>query len=325
MSPRRFTPTDAVRTQDSLVRFWKSSRGPDFFQGWAEVRRRDGAPVYIPVPEHRAHFEVLTLAGARTYFVTEDMTALVQHAAQTMPDEPLLETDLPTPNGFVMLERVVVFPDVRGNNVALSAFAWRRIIVEGKVALYWSFYADVEDERDDYGRMRDASPQAKAVVRRAFVPEAVLLAEDLEVFGEPHATAEEIVGHYPHAASVETVRLTLSMMADFPRALFSLLNSSVTVLDEARAARSERRRLERSASPVTGDIVVVRLRRARHESAPAGESAVEWSHRWIVSGHWRNAWRPSVGAHRRVWVAPFVKGPEDRPLVVTRKVHVLER
>jgi hypothetical protein len=32
-----------------------------------------------------------------------------------------------------------------------------------------------------------------------------------------------------------------------------------------------------------------------------------------------------VQAHRLVWVAPFVKGPEDKPLVIPRRVHVLER
>lgn len=306
--------------QDETRRFWKSARGPAWFQAWGEMRRRDGAPVYIESPEARAHHEVITLAGARTYFVTEDMLALARHATETMPDEALLESDLPAPNGFLVFERGVVFPDVRGSQVVLTAFAWRRGVSDGRPYLFWTYYSDVEDDRDDYRRAH--GPTTRDYV---FPVTCALLAEDLEVFGEPAATAEDIVGHYVHAAGVESVKRTLVVMHDLPRALFSLLNSSITEAASERASRPVRRRLEKAKSPVTGDVVVIRLRRAHHEADAPATGSVEWSHRWIVSGHWRNAWRPSVGAHRRVWIAPFVKGPEDRPLVVTRKVHVLER
>lgn len=320
-APRRTSATEAVRLQDDLRKFWRTSRGTDYFQAWAEMRRRDGAPVYVEFPEERARLEVVTLSGARTYFVTSDMTALALHAVESMPEEPLLETDLPTPNGFLVFEEGVPFPDVRGKTVVMLAFAWRRVLLHGGVpALLWTYYSDVSDPRDEYAQAHeDKRPRESWPVR------AVLLAEDVEEFGVATASAEDIVGHYVHAAGVESVKRTLAMMHTLPRALFSLLNSSVTLASNERADRAERRRLERAQSPLTGDVVVVRLRRAHLEGATSGESPVEWSRRWIVSGHWRNAWRPSVQAHRRVWVAPFVKGPEGKPLVIPRRVHVLER
>jgi len=330
MTAPRVTPTDAVRIQDDLAKFWRSSRGPDFAQAWNEVRGRDGAPVFFPVPEERARAEVLTLKGARTYFVTEDMVALAEHAGATMPNEALLETDVPTPSGFVVLEGGLLFPDVRGKNVVVSALAWRRVMVAdaGGVnalpALFWTFYSDTLDDRDEYG----IDPDGTRSARRAWPTRYILLAEDAEEFDvvmDEDAAVAHIAAHYVHSAGVDAVRLTLQVMHKFPRALFALLNSSVATVTTERAQRAARRQLERANSPLTGDVVVIRLRRAHAEGTTPGESAVEWSRRWIVSGHWRKAWRPSVKAHRLVWIAPFVKGPEDKPLVIPRRVHVLER
>lgn len=61
-------------------------------------------------------------------------------------------------------------------------------------------------------------------------------------------------------------------------------------------------------------ITVVTLRRPK--GIPSGEANhVDWHQRWIVSGHWR--WQPyGDGTVRQIWIAPYVKGPEDKPLVV---------
>jgi hypothetical protein len=317
--PPTVTPSGAVQIQDDLGKFWRSSRGPDFAQGWHEVRRRDGCPVYFSTPEARALHETHTLAGARTYLVAEQMLEVARHAAKSLPDESLLETDLPTPNGFLVFERAFVLPDIRGNNVTLLAFAWRRFIQDGRPMLFWSYYSEVEDPRDDY------SDGVTKAARGRWPSRAILLAEDVEEFGVASVSAEEIVSHNVHAAGVEVVRLTLEAMHKLPRALFALLNSNVADVAEERTDRATRRRLERGKSPLAGSVQVIRLRRPHGEVAGPDGGPVEWSHRWLVSGHWRNAWRPSVEAHRLVWIAPFVKGPADRPLILRRKVHVLDR
>jgi hypothetical protein len=76
-------------------------------------------------------------------------------------------------------------------------------------------------------------------------------------------------------------------------------------------------------------VRVVTLRRLhRTEAAPAEGTAehVEWSHRWLVSGHWR--WqRVGVGRTERrlTYVRPHVKGPDDKPLVVPETVRAWVR
>jgi hypothetical protein len=61
-------------------------------------------------------------------------------------------------------------------------------------------------------------------------------------------------------------------------------------------------------------ITVITLRRPKQH--PGDEHhPVEWTHRWITSGHWR--WQPyGDGTVRQIWIAPYVKGPADKPLLV---------
>lgn len=70
------------------------------------------------------------------------------------------------------------------------------------------------------------------------------------------------------------------------------------------------------------------LRRREYTSESEREAeARDYSHRWIVRGHMRNQAvgpRNAKGGqqHERVWIAPYVKGPEDKPLVLKDRVQV---
>lgn len=66
------------------------------------------------------------------------------------------------------------------------------------------------------------------------------------------------------------------------------------------------------------DLRVVTLR--KREPTYEGDSrAVDWQHRWIVAGHWRRQWFPAARDHRPVYIQPYLKGPEDRPLLGPRE------
>lgn len=70
------------------------------------------------------------------------------------------------------------------------------------------------------------------------------------------------------------------------------------------------------------------LRRTLVEASATtdGSTLIEWSHRWIVSGHWRNQWYPSSGTHELTYILPYVKGPDDKPLrISTAEVFVVNR
>ena len=102
--------------------------------------------------------------------------------------------------------------------------------------------------------------------------------------------------------------------------------------DETGAAR--RVKLE------DGYVKILRLR--RHVEAEArGEKPdsdpLAYDHQWLVRGHPRRQWFPSLGparnedgsfnvdSHRLIWIEPFVKGNPYAPLVIGHNVTAVVR
>ena len=104
------------------------------------------------------------------------------------------------------------------------------------------------------------------------------------------------------------------------------MGQSLTVSVPAKIGPTDAKRNGRLAMP--SDLVVVRLRRlstaVEDTDTPHGDGP-DYSHQWLVGGHWRNQWLPSRAAHRLQWISPYVKGPADKPLVVKERLTVWER
>lgn len=95
------------------------------------------------------------------------------------------------------------------------------------------------------------------------------------------------------------------------------------IVDGSGKKRKQNRKIE--------TVTCASLRRHRYTSEAEREAeAREYSHRWIVRGHMRNqpiGPRHAEGGQKyeRVWIAPYVKGPEDKPLVLKDRVQVWRR
>lgn len=74
--------------------------------------------------------------------------------------------------------------------------------------------------------------------------------------------------------------------------------------------RAERRRLPVEPPPVE----FVTLRRSPSVQSDGAGTHHGYTVRWIVSGHFRAQWYPGEQAHRLIWIAPYVKGPDSAPL-----------
>lgn len=64
-------------------------------------------------------------------------------------------------------------------------------------------------------------------------------------------------------------------------------------------------------------VQVVQLRKIEqrtHEQGSETDQLTEWSCQWTVRGHVRQQWYGSLQKHLPVWIHPYVKGPEDKPL-----------
>jgi hypothetical protein len=97
----------------------------------------------------------------------------------------------------------------------------------------------------------------------------------------------------------------------------AFLNSPYIPRDERIATRPARRwaehmGLEEALEPGVRFILLRRMAREQGQAKGVGQT---YSHRWLVSGHFRNQWYPSEQTHKVIWIEPYVKGPEATPLV----------
>lgn len=78
-------------------------------------------------------------------------------------------------------------------------------------------------------------------------------------------------------------------------------------------------------------IVYVKPKRKIESSEPGESRTIDWTHRWAVRGHWRDA-PGKLGKDRngtycvegKTWVQDFVKGPEGAPLISKVRVQKAE-
>jgi hypothetical protein len=80
------------------------------------------------------------------------------------------------------------------------------------------------------------------------------------------------------------------------------------------------RKREMALNKEIPEIQTILLRAADRGAAQDHPESRDWQHQWIVRGHWRNQFFPSKQEHQPVWVKPYLKGPEGKPLLPTRPV-----
>lgn len=93
-----------------------------------------------------------------------------------------------------------------------------------------------------------------------------------------------------------------------------------------RPPRAVRRAVRRFQFENEWNIVTLR-RNLRTENSEPDEGAPDWSHRWIVAGHWASYWCGERGDQHLEprFLAPYVKGPPDKPLLVRSRAFATVR
>lgn len=270
-------------------------------------------------PENACEHERRMTSEAEIYYVTSDMVDLLQAAAPKMPEQPLRLDDPPSQYGFIYFEKPIVGTDSeRGITINVDAITWGCIM------------SGVEHERP-LERMvsitcyqYDDKPWPEEVVEEN--PE---LAEPLNDWA-PLGRSEWPVGDttdQPEWEGIEPARMqSFSEDRRWLAAFWTLIQQvKIAECSQVGPQRQHRKRLEREGKPISL-VNIVRLRRIQHPTQPKDEAAlVEWTHRWMVGVHWRNQWYPSLGTHRQIVILPYVKGPEDKPLIIKDTVKLWER
>lgn len=334
---------DAYDAQMGMWRWLRSERGQRWLGAKFRVEVLDefkNRPDLIELMGQLFSVEPGRLLGAIPTFVSAEMCDVVGAASETFQPEPLYPSDLLIPTGFLWFERPFTIPDRYDKPVTIAAFSWSpllgmteqeiideksrfEILDKGRLTRHAAF-----EPRDD-GKMLNWLTERQQEGSHVDGISICLYAPTKDD-PWPH----DQLGPPPRIVPMHFTPWWFAMDLDGNRiddegkptgaewwwkilqTTFRLMQQHISVRHNQQATRPQRREAKRLGF-AADDVVVVRLRRESagtheaHEAEPAN-----YSHRFIVSGHWRNQFYPASNMHRQIWISPYVKGPEDQPLVV---------
>lgn len=242
--------------------------------------------------------------GGPLYWVSKDMVRLIEFAATSLPDEPLFLNELPGPRGCVLFEDGITLT----RNTPLNGWLWTVVTAENGGSQVVVTGLVRAGEHPEFSNI----PPGHSWCSDVLIPVS---------FDIIKTSTHNVLSQVPDGLKTKSD----AIRRQGPRAFWIISQQTIADEERPKVPRATRRRLEKAGNEIP-DVRVVRLRRIEQRSGHSGEGVeVDWSHRWIVSGHWRNQWMPSRGRHRLQWIAPYTKGPEDKPLVIKETVHALVR
>lgn len=283
------------------------------------------------------------IRAAYDYRVTEDMSLLIKHAADALNEEDTWDhSQAPTGTGLVRFDKPLELQDIRGRMLKIHWMTWGPALSESSTGqpvgitlmTFWNDSWDSDEVGDEYGREIlgvDADVLTTVMGRWRWI--GATYYQDGKSLGPQMMELDPDVARTQRLIN-EGVELTPhTNQGRYAYALWLMLNQTITQVEIEEPDRAGRRRAEKMKIPPR--VTVIKLRRTKGVDRAEGESLVEWNRRWVVRGHWRwqhcgphylGAVEVDEGKYRcRIWIAPHIKGPDDKPLIGTEKVYSLER
>ena len=271
------------------------------------------------------------LHSAITNYVDPDVSYLVEQMGLAMPPDMLRPTDLPMREGFVVFGKTWDYLNFHMNTyigkIPIRAIAWKVTDFVGQPVktafepqtflpgVYLMLYTDkgwlnhirTMPTPDDY--------TGPLILSDLWGWTFDTWWEDID-HDDPDAIPDQ------HHASMHVGEMRRKLLA-----LWRFMADEIVRTRRTRMPRPALRRWSRTGKdiPEDGSIVTVHLRRIKpvhRESEGEETDAPEWSHRWWVRGHYR--FNPKTG-QKDIWIRPYVKGPDDKPIVVKEKLISVDR
>lgn len=280
--------------------FFKGLAERDRLTSWAKAAALHDPIAYarhllIDKIQHR-------IGTAQTYYVAPNMCSVLEQNAQSLPSFELRPEDVVSPSGFAYFGRPLTFHDDKGKRTTVRGVLWYQVSPDEaglgddkyRIAVNWFTHRD--DEVKDPAQRDKLAP---------WVLDTVTM--------WPYGWGWEDIGE--DARTLLTFWLIISQPIGYPQGI--------------RPDRRLRRQADR-AMPDYGDINVCYLRKRVSRDPDAWEYPEEsedshYSHRFPVRGFWRNQWYPSEGRHKPKWIAPYIKGPADKPLIIKDTINFVNR
>lgn len=244
-----------------------------------------------------------TLWCAEPFYIAPDPCDLIRLGAASIPPWNLRRIDLPSlPGGFLFFSSPIRLsaplaghPSSEVRAIAYSL--WKKQAGAGVVGI---------------GRIEEATG-----VYVFWLLTDGLVIDDSWTFDEPRQPERPIPLGDGKFENEELDRLFASALA--------FMQQRVLVRERVRDNRAARKLAEANGLTDTPCTIVI-LRRGKPSKSDAAGRDTQWSSRWWVAGHWRQQPCGEGRINRRpTWIAPYVKGPEDKPISAKKRLFVVAR
>jgi hypothetical protein len=272
----------------------------------------------------RAYWGVISesINKSSLYYCDEDMTAVVHAGAATLDNTDLADAQtVPSPEGFCYFDGGIL---VDGGGV-VHGLAWRQLDQDTSIVMVFNDSLKGPDRSSEW--------QAEKILENAGVLVNFrwgFTSMQFYTTGEPlnplvNLSSEKIEKTYGEGGIPEKI-ITSKIFHSF-----LLMLQQPAELLEARPFKSKTKKaIKRAKKNKVSDTVTVldlRHKRPRSSSPTIAGGSIDYSVRWLVSGHWR--WQPFKHPEtrewikKRIWIDSYVKGPEDKPFVANKVVRAL--
>jgi|SRR5580765_4718994 len=296
--------SEALEQQVHQLGLWESNYG---------VNRARAVSAGMPKPEQTQMMIVEMLRNAQTYFVACDLAAGLAASTESLPNTVIGHDTLPHQTGWLWLEQPLTIEglhlwDERDHKDAqLRAVAWTESFIQPTGRVYTAFQGPApEDCPHGLGLFgffecghNDHQPSPELIHFDTW-----LLGDRLEHLGP------DLTGEY----ELDQTQLLVLFVRKFFLSFSLFAAQKIVTFESLHLERHAKRRLAHQGWSSDPLVRVVKLRRADHSASSSESSESEWSCQWIVRGHWRQQFYPSKHTNHPLWITPYVKGPEDKPL-----------
>jgi hypothetical protein len=338
-------PRELPDLRSQMAEFCDSWRAPLMHQhllGQTEPGKPGAPKTAVELSaELYARLDAASFRDAQLFHINDDMVQLLMQAKDGIGQTGFMEYDLPTPVGMAYLGAELLTdtpsetcsdvidllePDVRDWAEKRHTARWpERLLIlwrwmppelpeypNGWVRVAW--YEDIDTFRAKTDVLSDLNQ--KELRNRHGIT--------VSNMGRFVFDGHQVIACHPDASEMRVERYDggdtwRARRGDMFRALCFLLRQRVAETETVMPDRAAQRRAKREGKEPP-PIRVISIRGAA-VTGGAGDGSREWKHRWMVRGHWRRQWYRSIQAHRPVWINPFIKGPEDAPLLGGEKVY----
>lgn len=326
----------ALDTQLDLLQFIDSAKGWGFTKHWAEARYESYPQLHdeVTLDEYARAIQagqLYTVGEGATYAVSDDIFQVIDQASHLLPEDAvILPSDIPTPMGVIVFEHPIPIPDDKGVVADISVIAWAAVDdVDSDDSNLVSFSNDGfakagrRDEEDD-------ETLGRGVLIFAFADRDGPNDTVLKFLREKGVSEVKMQGVARHSLwHWEPIAFDHPAPGHLEKLLFTFWRFVGETWIDSRMVLPDRPARKRAIrARVNPEVRVVRLRKSEVRSVDRGDgddAAVIWSHRWIVDGHWRSQWYPSLQTHRPKWIPKHIKGPDHLPLILKDRVFSVDR